>query len=99
MKKFLLPVVAFAFLAIPARPSMARDEQLLNAKGKLTLLRVHDVGSSYGPPTDRIDVEVVIWLDSKPGYAFGFQLRNDEQGTPTKECWTCFAMRSTTTGR
>jgi hypothetical protein len=49
----------------------------LEASGKLTLLRVHDVGTRYGPPTDVIDVEVVIWLDSQPGKAFGFQLRND----------------------
>lgn len=43
----------------------------------MTLLRVHDVGTKYGPPADQIDVEVVIWLDSQPGKAFGFQLRND----------------------
>jgi len=50
---------------------------LLAAQGKLTLLRTHDVETKYGPPTDQIDVEVVIWLDSQPGKAFGFQLRND----------------------
>lgn len=43
------------------------------------MLRTHDVGTAYGPPTDRIDVEVVIWLDTRPGYAFGFQLRDDAQ--------------------
>ncbi len=47
------------------------------ASGKLTLLRVHDLDTKYGPPTDQINVEVVIWLDSKPGKAFGFKLRND----------------------
>ena len=47
------------------------------ATGKLTLLRVHDLGTKYGPPSDQIDVEVVAWLDSKPGKAFGFQIRND----------------------
>lgn len=50
---------------------------LQQATGKLTLLRVHDVGTKYGPPADQIDVEVVIWLNTKPGYAFGFQLRDD----------------------
>ncbi|MGH8594417.1 MAG: hypothetical protein ACREV3_11325 [Gammaproteobacteria bacterium] len=50
---------------------------LLGAEGKVTLLRVHDVGTGFGPPTDFIDVEVVITLDSQPGKAFGFQLRTD----------------------
>lgn len=50
---------------------------LLEATGKVTLLRVHDVGTKYGPPTDQIDVEVIVWLDTQPNHAFGFQLRND----------------------
>jgi len=50
---------------------------LLESSGKLTFLRVHDVGTGFGPPTDFIDVEVVIKLDTKPKNAFGFQLRND----------------------
>jgi hypothetical protein len=54
------------------------------ATGRLTLLRVHDVGTKYGRPPDQIDVEVVVWLDSKPGKAFGFQLRNDS-GRPTHQ--------------
>lgn len=49
----------------------------LEDSGKLSLLRVHDVGTGYGPATDFIDVEAIIWLDTKPGMAFGFQLRND----------------------
>jgi hypothetical protein len=52
---------------------------LLESSGKLTYLRVHDVGTGYGPPADFIDVEVVIKIDSQPGKAFGFQLRNDNQ--------------------
>jgi photosystem II stability/assembly factor-like uncharacterized protein len=50
---------------------------LLAAEGNVTLLRVHDVGTGFGPPTDFIDVEVVIALDSLPGRFFGFQLRAD----------------------
>jgi len=50
---------------------------LLGAEGNVSLLRVHDVGTGYGPPTDFIDVEVVAWLDTMPGRAFGFQLRDD----------------------
>jgi hypothetical protein len=52
---------------------------LLQSTGKLTFLRVHDVGSGYGPGTDFIDVEVVTQLDSQPGKSFGFQVRNDAQ--------------------
>ena len=51
----------------------------LEASGKVTFLRVNDVGTGYGPPTDFLDVEVVMMLDSLPNQAFGFQLRNDNQ--------------------
>lgn len=50
---------------------------LAQSIGKLTFLRAHEVGTKYGPATDSIDVEVVVHLDSQPGKAFGFQLRND----------------------
>ena len=50
---------------------------LLQSSGKITFLRVHNVGSGFGPPTDRIDVEVVIQINTKPGESFGFQLRNN----------------------
>lgn len=50
--------------------------RILRAIGRLTLLRVHDVGTMYGPPTDPIDGEVVIQLDSNADSAYGFQLRN-----------------------
>ena len=30
------------------------------ARGRVNFLRVHDVGSGWGPPHDFIDVEVVI---------------------------------------
>ena len=49
-------------------------------RGRLTLLRVHDVGTGFGPDSDQIDVEVVFKLDSNPDNAFGFTLRSDSQG-------------------
>ncbi len=60
-------------------PSQASQSptDLLQATGKLTLLRVHELGDGYGPPSDFIDVEVVIKLNTMPANAFGFQLRND----------------------
>ncbi|MEZ5292810.1 MAG: hypothetical protein R2745_17140 [Vicinamibacterales bacterium] len=45
------------------------------AVGRITLLRVHDVGTGFGPPEDRLDGEVVVFLDSQPEKAFGFRLR------------------------
>jgi hypothetical protein len=74
--QYLIPLLAIIVLFSSATsPNFA----LLNAKGKITMLRVHDVGTKYGPPSDQIDVEVVIWLDTKPGSAFGFQMRTDNQ--------------------
>jgi Pregnancy-associated plasma protein-A len=58
--------------------------RLLQATGRITLLRVRDIGTRSGPPDDQIDVEVVIQLDTQPGKAFGFQLRNDSNG-PVRE--------------
>jgi hypothetical protein len=48
------------------------------AEGLVTLLRAHEVGSGYGPPDDQLDAEVIVWLDSQPEKAFGFQLRKDD---------------------
>jgi len=49
------------------------------AQGAITFLRVHDVGTGYGPPSDFLDVDVVISLDTLPGRGFGFQLRADSE--------------------
>ena len=35
-------------------------QQIRVAIGKLAFLRVHEVGSGFGPPSDFIDVEVVL---------------------------------------
>ena len=53
------------------------DAALLQRQGKVTFLRVHDVGTAFGPPGDQIDVEVVFQLDTAPLKSFGFQVRND----------------------
>ena len=47
-----------------------------NQTGQVGMLRVHDVGTGFGPPTDFIDVEAVTTLQGIPG-AFGFELRDD----------------------
>ncbi|HEU5249238.1 MAG TPA: hypothetical protein VFW15_04560 [Thermoanaerobaculia bacterium] len=45
---------------------------------------MHERGSRYGPPTDQIDVEVVVQFRNRPNEAFGFQLRDDAEG-PARE--------------
>jgi hypothetical protein len=62
----------------------AAQPTLQQATGKVTFLRAHDLGTRYGPPADQIDVEVVVKLHSRPEYAFGFQLRND-QNLPVRQ--------------
>ena len=61
--------------------TIANSANLINGQGKIAYLRAHAIGSAYGPPQDRIDVEVVIRLDSHPGMAFGLQLRDDNSDT------------------
>jgi hypothetical protein len=50
---------------------------VVNTSGRLSLLRVHERGSKFGPPNDQIDVEVVVAFVSRPNDFFGFQLRTD----------------------
>jgi hypothetical protein len=51
---------------------------LLNLSGKIVMLRVNEVGDSFGKPPDNFVVEVVVQLDSHAaGAASGFQLRAD----------------------
>jgi hypothetical protein len=52
-------------------------EQIKTASGKLAFLRVHRLGSGFGPPSDFLDVEVVIGIKGAQG-AFGFTVRNDD---------------------
>jgi len=67
----VLVSVLIVLLAVPVQAA------LLQTSGKLTMLRVNNVGTKYGPSSDSINVEVVIQLNTKRGMAFGFQLRND----------------------
>ena len=52
--------------------------KLIASQGKVKELRVVELGSKHGPPTDQIDVEVVAKLDTFPDRGMGFQLRNDQ---------------------
>ncbi len=58
---------------------------LLNTQGNITYLRAHALGSGYGPSNDFIDAEIIIKLDNKPGMAFGFQLRDNNNDTAVRQ--------------
>jgi len=51
----------------------------LQVSGQLSLLRVHERGSKYGPPSDQIDVEVVVQFRNRPNEAKAWLLRVREQ--------------------
>lgn len=57
---------------------------VVNMSGRLSLLRVHDRGTKFGPPNDQVDVEVIIAFANRPNDFFGFQLRQDANG-PARE--------------
>lgn len=57
---------------------------VLDIKDKINLLRVHDVGTGYGPSSDALDVEVVITLNSEPNKYFGFKMRIGTNGLTHK---------------
>ena len=79
-----LMLVGWVYTASAAQGEEEPDPGLYNAAGVITLLRVHDLGTGFGGGTDFLDGEVVIRLDSQPGMAFGFQLRNDDD-RPARE--------------
>ena len=72
----ILTAVSLVFVTALLAAGPARAD-LLQSAGKITFLRVHNVGSGFGPPSDFLDVEVVVQLNTKPGMSFGFKLRND----------------------
>ena len=71
---------------------------LLNFQGHLKLLRVHDVGTKFGPPTDQIDTEVVFMLDTQPTHAYGFTCAVTRMALRIEACWQCCRAVSITTG-
>lgn len=75
MQRFFTKAVLICALAMAATP--LAHAGLIESKGRITFLRVHDVGTGFGPPSDFLDVEVVVQLDTQSGKSFGFQLRND----------------------
>lgn len=77
-KKTLYVLIAILIVSILV-PQFIFSAQLKNAVGKVSFLRVHALKSGYGPPSNYLDGEVVIKLNSTPNMSFGFQLRDDDQ--------------------
>lgn len=78
MKRFYSTTLAvFAILILFLFEAGLAQTQRVSLSGKITVIDIRDVGTGYGPPSDFIDAEVIIKLDSQGGRAFGFQLRND----------------------
>ena len=74
MKSFSFGVTYLVLFLALTIPSQA---EFLYIEGKVNALMVQNIGGQYGPPSDQIDVEVIVGMDSREG-ANGFQLRNDE---------------------
>ncbi|MFV2105153.1 hypothetical protein [Micromonospora sp. LOL_015] len=52
---------------------------VLRVTGKVSFLRVHDLGGGYGPPDDHIDGELIARVSGRPAHAFGTTLRTDSR--------------------
>ncbi|NII28665.1 hypothetical protein HB364_26515 [Pseudoflavitalea sp. X16] len=65
------------FLLLVVGMALKINAQIEATTGKITMLRVHDVGTAFGPPNNQIDAEVIVKISSKPNNAFGFKLRRD----------------------
>ena len=61
-------------------PAMDAKADILAATGNIVLMRVHELGSGFGPNDDFIDVEAVVQLSTLEGKTLGFQLRKNDEG-------------------
>jgi len=80
IKDTLLIIALLAAVGIPSLPAKAQAEIIITFQGQVNFLRVHDVGTGFGPPNDMLDAEVIFSVSSTPNQFFGFQLRNNENG-------------------
>lgn len=74
-KLWVISIALFGSTVLLPTPAYAK--LLQSAPGKITLLRLNEVNTKFGPRNDQIDVEVVIKLSSLPTNYFGFKLRKD----------------------
>jgi hypothetical protein len=62
-------LIASSFMISPPakgqqQPPAAEEQKLLAMAGKITFLRVNEVGTGYGPASDNIDAEAIAKLDT-----------------------------------
>ncbi|WP_157961103.1 hypothetical protein [Lutibacter citreus] len=70
-------IILCALLLFAIMPEIF-GQSLQQTSGKLSFLRINEVGSGFGPNSDSIDSEVIIKFANNTNMAFGFQLRNDK---------------------
>jgi len=49
------------------------------SSGRLTSFTAQEQGIEFGTRADKLDAEIVVTLDSKPGYLFGIRLHDGAQ--------------------
>ncbi len=72
--------VLLFILAFLSSATVYAEKQLKQSTGTVNYLRVHNVGSGWGPASDFLDVEIIVKLSTQPGKAFGVKLRSDTNG-------------------
>ena len=68
--------ILLSFLLVSAWASSANADLLGLRNQQLSMLRVIEKGSRHGPPSDQLNVEVIVAFSGQEGN-FGFQLRDD----------------------
>ena len=60
-------------------PTSLRGEHgaMVTKSGKISLFRAQITGLEIGPPSDRLDAEVLITLDSEPDMVFGIPFHKE----------------------
>ena len=81
MKNLRSVVTLVVLLLATSQLAFAPPADLFRINGvKVTFLRVHELGSGFGPSHDFIEVEVVFKVDRERDMAFGFKLRDNAAG-------------------
>jgi hypothetical protein len=78
IKNTLMALALVAAMLPMMIPQANAQTTRLTFEGSLNFLRVHEVGSGFGPPSDTLNAEVIFSIAQVPDQFFGFQLRNDQ---------------------
>lgn len=88
MKKLLTTVALFTTLSgfaltsgADVNPGFGGDghSHTDTSSGKITSIMAQEQGIEFGSKSDYLDAEIVVTLDSKPGYLFGVRLHDGSQ--------------------